>query len=119
VYDKLFAKLEMIPLSEATMKIPYGAKLKTAEAKRTGIFKEFAIVYPKFQVGEKVVNVGGGKIRGLDGSTAKFFQSLNVDPAIVGITDDKRYFMVVYWDVQHDVERVLDEIEDFKKFKLQ
>jgi hypothetical protein len=102
-YDHLEVKLDMEPLSSVDTKIPYGAKLKVLEAQKTGIFKDFVYASPKFTV---------------DTRTWQNTLHINIDPAILGVTKDSRMFMVVYWDVIKDKERVIKEINQFKKFKL-
>jgi hypothetical protein len=90
------------PLDDVTEKIPYGAKLKVLEAKNTGIFKNFVYAAPIFNA-EKGQHT---------------FNFPSVDPAILGVTPDYRQYMIVYWDIDKDVARVIKEIEQFKKFKL-
>jgi hypothetical protein len=101
-YALMKIKLKSLPLSEVTEKIPYGAKLKVLEAQETGIFKDFVYIAPEFEVNRKVHNI--------------LFPS--IDPAILGVTGDKRMYMIVYWDIENDVEKVVKQIEHFKKFKL-
>ena len=103
-YCYSFAKVhvQMDELKHIKSKIPYGAKLKVLEAKKTAIFEDFIMAHPKFSVEQKEIHM-----------------QFNVDPAILGITKDNRMFMIVYWDVKHDIERVVKNIEHFKKFKLE
>ncbi|MDD5649650.1 MAG: hypothetical protein PHF86_04420 [Candidatus Nanoarchaeia archaeon] len=101
-YTLIDVNINSIPLSKVTDKIPYGAKLKVLEAKETGIFEDFVFITPEFVSSVKHHNVS--------------FPS--VDPAILGVTTDKRMYMIVYWDIEKDVAKVVKEIEHFKKFKL-
>lgn len=101
-YNVLSVDISSQLLSGVTDKIPFGAKLKVLEAKKTGIFKDFVYVTPEFSV-EK-------------GQHTLSFP--DIDPAILGVTPDNRRYMVVYWDIDKDVARVVKEIEHFKKFKL-
>jgi hypothetical protein len=101
-YTVMSINVESKLLSGVSEKIPYGAKLKVLEANKTGIFKKFVYVAPEFHI-EK-------------GSQTILFPS--VDPAILGVTPDNRRFMIVYWDIDKDIARVVKEIEHFKKFKL-
>lgn len=94
--------LDMSPLSSVKAQIPYGAKLKVLEAKRTGIFTGFTYVTPKFEVYENLREIRFPRI----------------DPAILGVTADNRMYMIVYWDIDKDVEKVTKEIQHFKKYKL-
>lgn len=100
-YDFMKVQINYVPLKEAQVKIPRGAKLKVLEAMETKIFEDFVLVSPKFIVEHKEVHFS------------------RPDPAILGVTKDKRHFMIVYWDVERDVERVIKDIDAFKKFKLQ
>lgn len=101
-YTLMKIKLKSLPLDEVTEKIPYGAKLKVLEAQETGIFKDFVYIAPEFEVDRKQHDI--------------LFPS--IDPAILGVTGDKRMYMIVYWDIENDVEKVVKQIEHFKKFKL-
>ena len=74
---------------------------KCGEEKKTGIFEDFIFAQPEFFVENKTVE-----------------PRIKIDPAILGMTKDQRMFMIVYWDVEHDVEHVLTQIDAFKKFKL-
>jgi hypothetical protein len=100
-YEVLKVKLDMTPLKKVDMKIPYGAKLKVQEAAKTGIFEDFVLAKPVFSVEQKEIII-----------------DLKPDPAILGITKDSRMFMIVYWDIQKDKEKVLKEIHRFRKYKL-
>jgi hypothetical protein len=105
-YDKLEVVLDMKHLSHVDVKIPYGAKLKVLEAKETGIFKEFVYASPKFNVETKEWQ-------------NTIHLNLNIHPAILGVTQDDRMFMIVYWDVKKDKERIIKQINQFKKFKIE
>jgi len=96
-------KLIVEDLTKTNIKIPRGAKLKTLEAQDTKIFDKFQICYPHFHIKEKVFKINLPKL----------------DPAIVGVTADKRMYMVCYWDIQNDIEKVNRSINRLKKFKLQ
>jgi hypothetical protein len=93
-------------LSDVDVSIPLGAKLKVLEAKRTEIFENFIYVHPLFSVNQHVIDV------------KKYIPRVTLDPAILGVTKDGRMYMIVYWDLKHDVEHVLNQIKDFKKFKV-
>jgi hypothetical protein len=76
------------------------------EAKDSGLFEGFSIVRPEFFTDQK--------------SFKPSFQlpPFPPDPAILGVTKDNRMFMVVWWDIEHDVDRVKTNIKKFKKFKI-
>jgi hypothetical protein len=101
-YTSLDVNVESELLSKVSEKIPYGAKLKVLEAKNTGIFNDFVYVAPEFRVtkGEHRISFP------------------QVDPAILGVAPDNRRYMIVYWDIDKDIARVIKEIEHFKKYKL-
>lgn len=103
-FEFLTVRLKNERLQETRIKIPYGAKLKLKEAKDTSIFEDFKIVYP------------GSNLEHTE-KTFIFSRKL-LDPAIIGITSDNRMYMIVYWDVQKDVEKTLKDIKTFTKFKL-
>lgn len=105
-YLLINVKIDTRPLSSVSSPIPYGAKLKVLEAKKTGIFKDFVFATPEFDI--------EGKNHLID--LKKNFPP--IDPAILGVTEDKRMYMIVYWDLDKDVERIIKNIKDFKKYKL-
>lgn len=98
-YDWTNVILKKESVYDTKIKIPYGAKLKLKEAKDSQIFNDFEIIYPKVDVTERSYR-------------------MSVDPAIVGVCIDGRRYMVVYWDIEKDIEHSLKEIKRFKKFKL-
>jgi hypothetical protein len=88
-------------VKETRVIIPKMAKLKIKEAKDSELFEGFSIAYPKFYVDEKHYK-----------PTFKF------DPVILGVTKDSRMFMVCWWDIAKDIDRVKTHIKMFKKFKV-
>jgi hypothetical protein len=98
-------KLNMESVSQTAIQIPYPAKLKMKEAKDSGLFEGFSIVRPEFFTDQKSFK-------------PSFQLPLSFDPAILGVTKDNRMFMVVWWDIEHDVVRVKTNIKKFKKFKI-
>jgi hypothetical protein len=104
-YVRIGIKIKSTPLSMVSEKIPYGAKLKVLEAKKTGIFKDFVYITPEFNYEERYKII-------------KYPELPSIDPAILGTTEDGRMYMIVYWDIEKDVAKVVKEIEHFKKFKL-
>lgn len=101
-YTLMDVKLKTVPLSSVFSPIPYGAKLKVLEAKKTGIFEDFVYATPEFETT----------------GVQKEVKYPTVDPAVLGVTKDKRMYMIVYWDLDKDVAKVVKQIKDFKKFKL-
>lgn len=99
-YDFMAVKVDSRPLRDSDIKIPYGAKLKIKKAKDTKIFEDFVIVHPEFNLEHK-----------------HFQPSFKVDPAVLGVTRDNRTFMIVYWDIEKDREKVIRNIQSYKKFK--
>lgn len=92
---KLVASLVTEPIRFASIKIPYGAALRYKEALEKGVFESFEVIYPN------VVE-----------------QKIAKDPAIVGLKQGQMY-MIVFWDIAKDRERVIRKIKDFQKFKVQ
>lgn len=101
-YTQIGVKIKSTPLSSVSERIPYGAKLKVFEAKKTGIFKDFVYITPEFNY----------EVRH---SVIKYPDWPSLDPAILGTTEDGRMYMIVYWDIEKDVAKVVKEIEHFKK----
>lgn len=100
-YHTAKVDLNVEELSITNIKIPFGAKLKTLEAKKSGIFEDFRIITPQFTVDHRIISF-----------------KRTVDPAIVGVTADNRWYMIVYWDIEHDKEKLMKDIERYKKFKV-
>jgi hypothetical protein len=101
-YTFINVKLAMEPIEGTTIKIPYGAKLKIKEAKDSKIFENFVIAHPEFETEQRSYKM----------------PEFQIDPAILGVTKDSRMFMIVYWDIEHDKEKIVKNLEDYKKFKL-
>jgi hypothetical protein len=106
VWDSINVKVNTQLLSTVTAKIPMGAKLKVLEAQETKIFDEFIYAYPLFSIEKREIDV------------KKYIPRINIDPAILGRTKDDRMFMIVYWDIKRDVEHVIEQISEFRKFKV-
>jgi len=106
-YSKIEVSLEIKPIQETAIKIPYGAKLKMEEAFDSKIFKNFVIAYPKFNIKKHKLLV-----------KEKIIPRIDFDPAICGITEDGRLHMIVYWDIKKDKDKTIKSIERFKKHKL-
>jgi hypothetical protein len=104
-WDILKVKLEMETIEDTSIKIPYAAKLKTIEAKEKGIFETFAIAFPKLEVERGEFRIEMPKLP-------------RVDPVILGVARDKRMFLIAWWDIAHDIDKVQTNIEMFKKFKV-
>jgi hypothetical protein len=105
-WDSINVNLVSQSLSTVAIKIPMGAKLKVLEAKETGIFEDFVYAYPMFSINRKEIEV------------RKYIPKINIDPAILGVTKDQRMYMIVYWDVKKDIAHVLQQVKDFRKFKV-
>jgi hypothetical protein len=104
-YCFLGVRLKMESVNQTKMKIPYPAKLKMKEAKDSGLFKDFVITHPEFYTESK-----------------KFKPELKLpsfpDPIVLGVAEDNRMFMVAWWDIKRDIDRVKENIKVFKKFKV-
>jgi len=88
-------------VQDTCVRIPKGAKLKLLEAKESGIFNSYSIAYPEIY-----------------SKHPDSIKSPRMDPAILANTVDGRMFMVVWWDVEKDIERSITDINKFKQFKL-
>lgn len=100
-------KLDLIKLDQVTEKIPYGAKLKIKEAQNTNLFQSFVFATPSFTT-RKLNDI-------YNKSNKKLPKN---DPAILGVTLDQRMYMIVYWDIQKDTEKIIKNINKLKPFKL-
>lgn len=96
--------LKMERLVNTEVRIPYGAKLKTHEAYESKVFEEFLLAKPEIKFTEHSHKVSLPK--------------LPVDPAIVGATKDGRMFLIVYWDVENDKEKMTSDIKRLRKLKI-
>lgn len=94
-------ELNLESTKKTRIKIPYGAKLKLLEAKEKGIFEDFVVAHPKLDIKDFDVTV-----------------RFPADPAILGVARDDRMFMICWWDIQNDVDRVTKNIKEFRKFKI-
>ena len=107
-FTSIKAELDLRPLKETDIEIPYGAKLKAEEAFDTKIFEALVIAHPKFTVQKNSIEI-----------KEKIIPKIDLDPAILGMTADERLFMIVYWDVKKDIEKTAQKIKKFRKFKLE
>jgi hypothetical protein len=94
-------KLKIENIKETMVIIPRMAKLKIKEAKDTGIFEEFTIAFPYFSVNRE-----------------EYKPYRKVDPVILGVTKDNREFMICWWDIAKDIDKVQTHINMFKRFKI-
>ena len=105
-HPQLIIDLDVEDVTNTSMKIPYGAKLRLEEAFDTGKFDSFKIAYPK----PRVVNVLRPEPK-------------IVDPAIIGckkndLTGSEKWYMIVFWDIPQDKEITEKKIKELKRFKL-
>ncbi len=98
----LKARMVSEDVRETEVRMPYGAKLKLKEAVDTKIFISFNINYPTMAEDDY-----------------GFIPTMKTDPAITGKTEDGRYYMVCWWDVANDIDKVETKIKMFKKFKVE
>ena len=101
---KVFLKIE--PVEDTELSIPRGAKLRMLEAKKTGIFEGFSIAYPV-----------------LEKRHVKYHRFLKqreqpTDPVLLGITKDNRFFLIAWWDIKKDIDRIQKDLKILKKFKV-
>lgn len=105
-YKFLWVKVKQENIKETGIKLPYHAKLKVLEARDKKIFEDFIIMYPEMHIITHEVE----KITVIENRPP--------DPVILGVTRDKRFYMVAWWDIEKDIDRVEQNIELFKKFKV-
>jgi len=107
-FDYYFLKvdLKMEKIKETSVKIPFPVKCKILEAQEKGIFKDFVIGYPRFDIEHKEFNVKLPEM------------PRNADPVVLGMSHDGRMFLIAWWDIKHDIDKVKNNIKFFKKFKV-
>lgn len=91
----------MEDVKDTMIEIPRIAKLKMKEAKDSELFEAFTIAHPQFRVDRQI-----------------YAPTFKLDPVILGVTKDSRMFMICWWDIQKDIDKVLKNINLFKKFKI-
>jgi len=104
-HTQLDAKLDVENLDATDVRLPYGVKLKVAEAMDTKIFEGFSIARPIMTEGHSTVDL-----------SHKFLSF--IDPAVLGVTVDKRMFMIAYWDIDKDIDKTKESISKFERFKI-
>jgi hypothetical protein len=110
-YEFMKVDVDLEEAKATRVPIPRMAKLKMKEAKDTGLFEGFTIAYPQFRTSKKSFKPDFGP----------FFRALGGggDPVILGVTKDSRMFMICWWDIAKDIDRVKTHIKMFKKFKIE
>jgi hypothetical protein len=98
-FNFLDVHLRIERVLETKLILPTMAKLKMKEAKDTEIFEDFSIAYPWFTVSGD-------------------HPPIKKDPVILGVARDNRFFMVCWWDIAKDIDKIKTSIEMFKKFKI-
>jgi hypothetical protein len=63
--------------------------------------RDFSIAHPEFKVDRQV-----------------FKPKLKLDPVILGVAKDSRAYMICWWDIEKDIDKVKENIRLFKKFKV-
>jgi hypothetical protein len=99
-FNFLDVRLKIERISDTKLVLPTMAKLKMKEAKDTEIFEDFSIAYPWFTASN------------ID------YVPFKKDPVILGVAKDNRFFMVCWWDIAKDIDKIKTSIEMFKKFKI-
>jgi len=106
-FSTIKVSLNVVPLDQAETDIPFGAKLRTAEALDSKIFESFVIASPKFEVQKHNFEI-----------KEKVIPKINLDPAICGVTKDGRLYMIVCWDIKKDIDKTKKSIKRFQKYKI-
>jgi len=100
-FNIISVNLRKDSVKETKIKLPYGALLKLKEAKESAIFKYFIVASPDIRIERKTIKIP------------------RLDPAILGITEDSKQFLICYWDIKGDFDRAEAEIERLKKLKIE
>jgi hypothetical protein len=101
-YEFMDIDLIMEDVKNTRIEIPKIAKLKMKEAKDSELFEGFTIAYPEFSIKRK-----------------SFKPEFKVDPVILGVAKDNRMYMICWWDIKKDIDKVRKNIRLFKKFKIE
>jgi len=105
-WDKIQVDLDLTDLKESSIKIPYNAKLKTLEAQEKNIFKGFTVVRPVLEVSRETYKAELPEV------------NFNLDPVICGVAQDNKLYLIAWWDIQKDIDKVKANIKMFHKFKV-
>lgn len=99
--ESITLRLKRDSVERAGVEIPYGAMLRYEEAKETGFFTKFEVVYPN------VIT---------ESELAKERQR-EMDPAIVGHFHDAM-FLICSWDLPKDIAKAEAKMDDLLVLKL-
>lgn len=99
-WDVIGVRLRKDNIKHTMIKLPYGAMLKYQEAKETNIFKDFIVASPEIH------------------NSTKRLQFPKTDPAILGITEDNKQYLICYWDLKGDFDRAEAQINKLKNLKI-
>lgn len=102
---EMSADLELTPIEETRIKLPYGAKLKLLEAVESKIFARFVLAHPRVKETTHLTDFSFK------------LKPTSSDPAILGTAIDGRMYMITYWDIKNDVDMAEESIEKYKRFK--
>jgi hypothetical protein len=100
-YEFMDVELDIEDVKNTRIELPRIAKLKMKEAKDSELFEGFSIAHPEFKIKKK-----------------SFKPNFKLDPAILGVTKDNRMYMICWWDIKKDIDKVRENIRLFKKFKI-
>jgi hypothetical protein len=100
-FEFMKINLVMEDIKQTKILLPRIAKLKMKEAQDSELFEAFTIAYPEFKIEEKI-----------------FKPKFKFDPVILGVTKDSRMYMICWWDIKKDIDKVRENIRLFKKFKI-
>lgn len=104
-YHELYVKLVKDKIEETKVKFPFHARKKLKEAMDTKIFKNYVISYPLVSFVEHSISLPK-------------MPRIDTDPAIEGITENGNRYLICYWDVKKDIDKMEKQIKWIKNFKI-
>ena len=102
-YSFMKVNIQQQRVKDAEIKIPYGAMKKLKEAMDTNIFTHFVVSHP-------VISVDDSNTRVL---------ANNTDPALCGESVDRRRFLICWWDMKRDEDKVPKKLDWIKNYKIE
>jgi hypothetical protein len=99
--ESITLRLKRDPMERAGVEIPYGAMLRYEEAKASGIFTKFEVVYPNVITESELAKE----------------RRREMDPAIVGYFHDAM-FLICSWDLPKDIAKAEAKMDTLLALKL-
>jgi len=98
----IWPKLDIEQVENTSIRIPNGAKLALKKARETGIFDDFAVASPEITVTTPSIK----------------YRPKPPDPVLLGVTKNLQYYLVAWWDIEKDVDRIQRDLRVLRKFRV-